>query len=354
MKELIVQKYTRITHYVKVFIVIVLIAFFYDTYSPTLAHKTFYLSGKNSETTAKELEKYGCTVTFIDQIFMHMGKVPKKGWYHVAKEPQSRFSFFSSLYRQKARLMKVVVYAGETSNELCKRLANDMKLDKAKLLEEYNKRSRFKEADIFAQSYILARNADAFAVMQYLFDRSDEILSAFEKEYFSQKPEQSTIRILLIIASIIQKESNSVKEMPLISSVIYNRLEKKMKLQMDCTLNYGCYSHVIVTPERIKNDHTYFNTYKYKGLPPHPLGTVTIDALESAMMPKESKYLFFMLTPNGKHNFSITYKDHLKNIKIFRAYQKKHKVLKGTEKNTTISTTDKNKTKTHCIPGSTI
>jgi UPF0755 protein len=109
-----------------------------------------------------------------------------------------------------------------------------------------------------------------------------------------------------------------------------------MKLQMDSTLNYGCYTHVIVTPNRIKSDHTYFNTYKYKGLPPYPLGTVTIEALEAAMMPKESRYLFFMLTPGGEHDFSVTYEEHLKKIRIFRAYQKKKKIQKEKEDNATV------------------
>jgi len=344
MKELIAQEYKRLARYIEIFILVILAVFLYNAYSPTSPHKTFYLSGKSSKTMADELEKYGYTVTFIDQLFMHMGKVPEKGWYSIMKEKQGRYEFFSSLYRQKAKQMKVVVYAGETADELCKRLANDMKLNKAELLKEYKKRSRFKEADIFAGSYVLARNTDGFAVMQYLFDHSDSILSAFEKEYFSQRPEQSTVRILLTIASIIQKESNSVKEMPLISSVIYNRLEKKMKLQMDSTLNYGCYSHVIVTPNRIKSDHTYFNTYKHKGLPPYPLGTVTIEALEAAMMPQKSDYLFFMLTPSGEHNFSITYGEHLENIRRFRAYQKKCRAKKEAEHNATAKK-DVNKTK---------
>ena len=344
MKQLITQEYKRLARYIEIGIVILLVAFFYNTYSPISPHHTVYLSGKSSQSTAEELEKYGYSVTIIDQIFMHLGKIPQKGWYHIGKEEQSRFSFFSSLYRQKTNLMTVVVYAGETAKEVCTRLANDMKLDKLKLLKEYQKRSRFKEGDIFAKKYTLARSADAFTVMQYLFERSEAMLSAFEKEYFSQKPEQSTIRILLTIASIIQKESNAPKEMPLISSVIYNRLEKKMKLQMDCTLNYGNYSHVIVTPKRIKTDTTYFNTYRYKGLPPHPMGTITIDALKAAMMPLKSKYLFFMLTPNGEHNFSVTYGEHLKKIRTFREYQKKQKIKKKAECNTSLNR-DLNRTK---------
>ena len=335
MKELFAQEYKRIVRYIEVIIIVIIIATIYNFVSPSSEHQTFYLTGSTAKEIAENLEKYGYTVTFIDQLFMHFGTLPKEGWYRIGNDQKSRYEFFSSLHKHKAAVMKVVVYAGETAEALSRRLANDLKLDPKKLLEEYEARSRFKEGDIFAQSYIVARKVDAFAVMQYLFDRSNEALLAFEKEYFAKKPERSTIRILLTIASIIQKESNSLKEMPLISSVIYNRLERKMKLQMDSTLNYGKYSHVIVTPERIKTDNTYFNTYRYKGLPPHPLGTVTMAALRAAMMPAESNYLFFMLTPSGEHSFAATYEEHLKNIRAFREYQKKRKAQQEAESNTT-------------------
>ena len=131
---------------------------------------------------------------------------------------------------------------------------------------------------------------------------------------FTQKPDNSTLRVLLTIASIIQKESNSAKEMPLISSVIFNRLDKGMRLQMDGTLNYGKNSRTIVTPERIKTDTSYYNTYKYKGLPPAPISSVTLDALHAAMHPAKSDYLFFMLKPDGSHTFASSYEKHLKRI----------------------------------------
>ena len=159
--------------------------------------------------------------------------------------------------------------------------------------------------------------------MFYLFKQSKEILDLFIEKNFRNVPDHFEQKVLLTIASVIQKESNSLDEMPLISSVIYIRLKKNMKLQMDATLNYGIYSHKIVTPERIKTDNTFYNTYKYKGLPPHPLGTITIDALQAAMFPAKSDHIFFMLKPNGSHQFCATYEKHLENIKIFRAYQKK-------------------------------
>jgi len=61
--------------------------------------------------------------------------------------------------------------------------------------------------------------------------------------------------------------------MPKISSVIYNRLKRGMPLQMDGTLNYGLYSHVRVTPERIREDRSPFNTYLNRGIPPYPVSS---------------------------------------------------------------------------------
>jgi UPF0755 protein len=139
------------------------------------------------------------------------------------------------------------------------------------------------------------------------------------------------------MASIIQKESNSVKEMPLISSVIYNRLEKNMRLQMDGTLNYGKYAHTIVTPERIRTDESLYNTYKHKGLPPAPLSTVSIEALESAYSPKSSDYLFFMLNKDGSHNFAATYAEHLVNIRAFRTKANENNETNSLDINTSTS-----------------
>jgi UPF0755 protein len=133
------------------------------------------------------------------------------------------------------------------------------------------------------------------------------------------------LKIVHIIASIIQKESNSIEEMPLISSVIYNRLEKNMRLQMDGTLNYGPYAHTIVTPERIKSDESDYNTYKHKGLPPHPLSTVTLDALKASMKPTKSDYIFFMLNEDGTHDFTATYDEHLEKIGLLESIKKRGK-----------------------------
>ncbi len=335
MNSFISAKYKCFVLIIEVLIIIFLLPVFYN-YIPVSkdASNTFYISSSHTiDDVISTLKKNGYRVTFIDKLMLELVKVPDQGWYHVDHNEYGRLLFFENMYNKKTNhTMDVVVYAGETSDEIITRLANDMKLDRKKLEEIYKTFAHFGESDIFAQRYTLARKADEKSTIQHLFSLSNDMLLKFEMENFRKKPENSTLKVLFTMASIIQRESNAVKEMPLISSVIYNRLNKGMKLQMDGTLNYGKNSRTVVTPERIKSDTSYYNTYKHKGLPPAPLGSITLDALHAAMHPAKSDYLFFMLKPNGSHVFSSNYEDHLKNIKAFRLYQKEKKKQKALEK----------------------
>ncbi len=324
MKKILSEIYRNFVLYFQIYMLLLLIPLTYNLIPVNEGTKTFYIPSSNIDDVIQTLKINGYEVTWMDKLMLRLRRTPDEGWYSVEPTEQGRILFFQHLYKQKTdELMDVVVYAGETKEELIARLANDMKLDQEKLLNTYNRLARFKEADILAQRYTLARKADENTTMRYIFLESRRKLNTFIKEHFTKTPELMELKIVHIIASIIQKESNTIEEMPLISSVIYNRLDKGMRLQMDGTLNYGPYAHTIVTPERIKSDESKYNTYKHKGLPPHPLSTVTLDALKASMKPAESNYIFFMLNENGTHNFTATYDKHLENIRAFRNYQKK-------------------------------
>lgn len=334
MISLLTKKYKRFILYLQIIIVLILVPLAYNFLPINTKIKTFYLHSSKTTDIAKTLESHGYKITAIDKMMLGLKTLPTVGWYTVVPENYGRFSFFANLYTMKTdALMNVVVYAGETKEEISKRLANDMKLSEKKLLMHYNSLSRFKEGDILADHYTLARQADENATMQYLFYVSSKQLQDFENTNISSSYKTKDIKDILIIASIIQKESNTASEMPLISTVIHNRLNKNMHLQMDATLNYGSYAHTIVSKNRIKNDHSLYNTYKHKGLPPYPLSSVTLEALHAAVHPAEGIYLFFMLTPTGAHDFSETYKEHLEKIAIFRRYQAERKRLKVEENN---------------------
>ena len=329
MKKIIAAKYKRFILTMEILMLLLLLPLAYNFVPINKGTKTFYIPSSDINYVIQTLNTNGYEVTAIDKWMLGFTQVPKEGWYTLTPSTSGRFTFFKNLHKQNTdKTMEIVVYAGETKEELISRLANDMKLDKKKLLHSYTTLAYFEEADVLAQRYTIARKADENATMKYIFLDSRRKLHTFSQKYFKKIPDMFQLKIVYTIASIIQKESNSILEMPLISSVIYNRLEKGMRLQMDGTLNYGKYAHTIVSPERIKNDESDYNTYKHKGLPPHPLSTVTIDALKASMRPKKSDYIFFMLNKDGTHDFAATYEKHLANVRAFRVYQRERKEKK--------------------------
>ncbi len=318
MKKLIQMKYRILRFFIKIFIVLLLIPIAYNFIPVHMGKSTFYIPASDIDTVIDTLHENGYGVSLIDKLLLRFVETPEKGWYTLHETPAKRFKFFNFLQANRAKTMRVKLYAGETSDELTKRLANDLKLDHRKLLLQYRSQTKYLEGDIFSGRYVIARKADEKSIITALFQMSKEKLNEFGLQFCGGTPNPLELKILLIIASIIQKETNNKHEMYIVSSVIQNRLDRGMKLQMDGTLNYGKYAHKAVTSKRIMQDKSYYNTYKHGGIPPAPLATVSIDALKAALNPKKTDYLFFMLNRKGKHDFASTYKEHIRNIKAFK------------------------------------
>ncbi len=281
-----------------------------------------YIPSSTLESTIESLQKGGYEIGKIDHFVMRFVNTPSKGWYKIDERTTGRFFFFKNLHRMRAETIEVVLFAGDTADETLTHLANDMLVNKEELSKYYNECAHFKEGEMLAGRYDVARGVDEQTLIRYLIDLSYDKIDLFAKEHFGANYSRTKLHNSLIIASLIQKESNHPQEMPKISAVIHNRLKKGIRLQLDGSLNYGKFSHVVVTPERIRSDKSLYNTYKRKGLPPEPLSTFTIEALQAAVEPDKSDHLYFMLNEQGKHDFAATYKEHLSNIKEFRAYCK--------------------------------
>lgn len=118
---------------------------------------------------------------------------------------------------------------------------------------------------------------------------------------------------VLTVASLIEKEARKKEEMPTISAVFYNRLQKRMPLASDPTIVYALgqgYKQKVYYKD-LKIDSPY-NTYKYSGFPPSPIAAIGVDAFKASLNPEDSDYLFFVANPDGTHTFTKTYRDHLK------------------------------------------
>ena len=240
---------------------------------------------------------------------------PQQGWIFIGKNELNRIDFLHKLTSSKAMIHKVTLIPGETLDIFFEELAKKLKLDKNKLMQYYKEYSTYPEAGIYADTYYVPVGIKEKHLIQFLVRESEKKYRRFSEKIYGNYDKKQWEKILTI-ASIIQKEAANNKEMPVVASVIYNRLKKGMRLQMDGTLNYGKYSHIKVTPERIKDDNTTFNTYKFKGLPPSPIGSVSLSAIKAAVSPAKTDYLYFMKNhETGAHDFSKSFKAHRKNIK---------------------------------------
>ena len=164
------------------------------------------------------------------------------------------------------------------------------------------------------ETYHLPKNISETKLIALLVEQTEKKYKELATKHLKKYDKKEWLKILTI-ASVVQKEAANNKEMPIVASVVYNRLKIDMALQMDGTLNYGKYSHVKVTPKRIKTDTSGFNTYANKGLPPYPVCSVSITAIEAALKPATTKYLYFMKNKSGVHDFTHSYNEHLKNIR---------------------------------------
>jgi UPF0755 protein len=130
------------------------------------------------------------------------------------------------------------------------------------------------------------------------------------KNHLLKSPSQ-----LLILASLIEKETAHNPEKAKISGVFINRLQKNMRLQTDPTIAYAlgeAYTGRLSRQDlRFKSP---YNTYRNKGLPPGAIGSVGLDSLNAAAHPLASDYLYFVAKTDATHAFAKTYKQHRINI----------------------------------------
>lgn len=260
------------------------------------------------------LQENNLNVTKLDSYLLRLIGSPQSGWVDLSVTRSTRADFLYKLSTAKAALIDITLIPGETSYIFFHELATHFNLDKNILEKEYNQQSDVIEGAFVPNTYKLPLGITEKELMKILLETSKKQMKELSIKIFGTYHEKKWFQYVAI-ASVIQKESANTEEMPLVSSVIYNRIKKGMKLQMDGTLNYGKYSHIKITPTRIKDDNSIYNTYKFSGVPSAPVCNVSFDAIRAAIFPATTNYLYFMKSKNGSHDFSCNYSTHLVNIK---------------------------------------
>ena len=218
----------------------------------------------------------------------------------------------------KVYLRKVTFPEGLTSTEIAKILHKENFLSK----DEFAAPA---EGSILPETYTYMRGDSPEKIIKQAQKAMQNVLKQAWRERDQNLPLQSKEE-LLILASIVEKETGIGMERAQVASVFVNRLRLGMLLQTDPTVIYALTNgkedlNRPLTRKDLSIDSPY-NTYKYAGLPPTPICNPGKDAIYAAAHPSETPYLYFVASGNGGHNFAATLSEHNENVRKWRELNK--------------------------------
>jgi UPF0755 protein len=168
------------------------------------------------------------------------------------------------------------------------------------------------EGLLFPDTYEIFADDEPAEVLQLLADTAVQRMDSVDWTYLTERG--LTPYDGLIIASMIEREARLDEERPVIASVIYNRLDQDMLLQIDATVVYalGGFPEGGLTLEHLRIDSPY-NTYRYQGLPPTPIAGARLASLRAAAAPGDTPYLYYVLyDQDGRHAFTDDFDEFLR------------------------------------------
>lgn len=237
----------------------------------------------------------------------------KYGEYNLSPS-MNMLQILDKLVKGEVIVYKITIPEGYNGTQIAELLDKKEIAEKETFLKLLEDREKSLEGYLFPDTYEVPKQYGAENMVKVMLSNFNQI--AIENK-FTDKAEEIGFSLdeIIILASIIEKEAKISEEKNKVSSVFHNRLKKSMKLQSCATIQY-----ILEEPKErldendLKIDSPY-NTYLYKGLPPGPISNPGLDSIIAALEPAEEDYLYFVLGENGRHIFSKTYQEHLKNKK---------------------------------------
>ncbi len=186
--------------------------------------------------------------------------------------------------------------------------------------------ARTLEGFLFPATYNLPRHATAAELTAMMVHKFREAITRLGANRMNESEPGESLGSIVTMASLVERETPKPEERPLVAGVFTNRLAKNMMLQCDPTVIYGLQQegkyNGMLTLKDLRMDSPY-NTYVNRGLPPGPIGNPGEVALEAAMHPADTTYLYFVANTQGGHFFASTLAEHNKNV------AKYHRLLNG-------------------------
>lgn len=216
----------------------------------------------------------------------------------------------------------VVIPEGLRKEEIGEILAEELGWNEQQKNDWVNKYTAMQydyvEGVFFPDTYLIPKDETGLQIAQRFIDKFNEKFSPYTDKFIKENIKWTTA---LKIASLVQREAAGKNDMSLIAAILWNRLLKGMKLEVDATVQYARGKTEnswwsAIKPEDKKIDSPY-NTYLYKGLPPHPIANPGIDAIDAVLNSAKTECLYYLHDKNRQIHCAKTYEKHLENIKQF-------------------------------------
>lgn len=235
----------------------------------------------------------------------------------------------SRLIRGQVMTHEVVIPEGSRASEIAARLeSRDLgsaeafmaAVDDRAFARELGVEGDGLEGYLFPETYRLPRGLPPREIARTMVEQ-------FHRAWAEIAPRAEAIgmsmREVVTLASIVEKETAAPEERPLIAAVFLNRLARGMRLETDPTVIYG----IPDFDGNLKKRHLLdagnpYNTYRHAGLPPGPIASPGAESLRAVVDPAESDYLYFVSMNDGTHQFSRTYREHVNAV---NRYQKRRR-----------------------------
>ncbi len=308
-------------------------SFIKEPFNPAAVEKVFSIEpGQSLSVIAKNLKNESIISNKIYfKLFVKYTKAEKKlqaGEYilSAANSPEQILDIF---VKGKVKLYRITLPEGLNINEIASLVETGNFCRKEEFIAlchdkpfilSFGITAASLEGYLFPDTYFFPKNTSCQALIKNMVSHFNTI---FTKEWQEQAKEMGfSVHDIVILASIIEKETGDAQERPLISSVFHNRLKKNMRLESDPTVIYGIENF----DGNIKRKHltmvTPYNTYQIKGLPSGPIANPGALSLLAALNPAHTEYLFFVSKKDTTHQFSKTMHDHNQAVEQYQLRKK--------------------------------
>jgi UPF0755 protein len=238
------------------------------------------------------------------------------GRYEI-NEPVRYREFLSKLGRGIQDPALITILPGTDIQRLSLSLSNQLMADSASfasifydsssLAIEFGLNGQQLFGRMLPDSYSMYWTSRPEAVVRRIYNEfNSRVINRYQSEIAAHN---LNIDEIVALAAIIEWEARIADEKPTISGLYQNRLRRNWMLQADPTVNFALGERRRLLFEDYRFEHPY-NTYMNRGLPPGPITNPDLRSIESVLFPESHNYMFMVATPDGGHEFTVTYEDH--------------------------------------------